>query len=115
LGNLDLSKISSLGFRISAAEQRRRSTTVEDPLQIAPFMQNEPNFRKAQMNLNFYLTKDYEKRTLGKRGKNKPNTNPIQTQYKPNTNPNKANFPAPRGETNPIQSQSNPISNPAPL
>jgi len=33
--------------------------------------------------------------------KNKPNSNPIQTQYKPNTNPIKAN-------TNPKQTRSNP-------
>jgi hypothetical protein len=74
------------------------STSVEKPLQIDPFMQNKPNFRKAKMNVNKVLTKDYEKRTLGERGKNKPNSNPIkanskpmkankmpkQTQYKPN-------------------------------
>jgi len=56
------------------------------------FMQNKPNFRKSQMNVSKVLTRDYEKRTLGERGKNKPNTNPIQTQYKPNTNPIKPNF-----------------------
>ena len=42
----------------------------------ALFMQNKPNFRKSQMNVNKVLTKDYEKRTLGERGKNKPNSNP---------------------------------------
>jgi hypothetical protein len=50
------------------------------------------------MNVNKVLTKDYEKWTLGQAGKtnpkrtqlkpikrqNKPNTNPIQTQFKPN-------------------------------
>ncbi len=46
-------------------------------------MQNKPNFRKSQMNVNKVLTKDYEKRTLGERGKNKPNSNPIQSQSKP--------------------------------
>ena len=54
------------------------------------------------MNVNTDITVDYEKRTLGERGKNKPNSNPIQTQsnpikankmpkqtqYKPNTKPN---------------------------
>jgi hypothetical protein len=30
------------------------------------------------MNVNKVLTKDYEKRTLGERGKNKPNSNPIK-------------------------------------
>jgi len=51
------------------------------------------------MNVNKVLTMDYEKRTLGEHGKNKPNSNPIQTQskpiqtrFKPKTNPNKANF-----------------------
>jgi hypothetical protein len=62
-------------------------------------MQNKPNFRKSQMNVNNVLTSDYEE-------KNKPNSNPIQTQsnpikaqkmqkqtqYKPNTKPNKPNF-----------------------
>jgi len=51
------------------------------------FMQNKPNFWKSQMNVNKVLTRDYEKRTLGERGKNKPNTKPIQTQFKPNSNP----------------------------
>jgi len=58
-------------------------------------MQNKPNFRKARMFLNFYLTKDYENELCQKLQKNKPN----QTQFprptrrnKPNTNPNKANF-----------------------
>jgi len=40
------------------------------------FMQNKPNSRKARMNLNFYLTKDYENVRLRRRGKNKAKTNP---------------------------------------
>jgi hypothetical protein len=40
-------------------------------------VQNEPNFQKSQMNVNNLLTKDYDKRTLGQRGKNEPKTNPI--------------------------------------
>jgi hypothetical protein len=40
-------------------------------------MQNKANFRKGKMNLNFYLTKDYEnKRRRGFR-KNKANSKPI--------------------------------------
>ncbi len=39
------------------------------------------------MNVNKVLTRDYKKKTLGEHGKNKPNTNPIQTQYKANSNP----------------------------
>ena len=62
------------------------------------------------MNVNKVLTRDYGKKTLGEHGKNKPNTKPIQTQYKPKqtqSKPIKAN-------TMPKQTQSNPISNPAP-
>jgi len=39
------------------------------------------------MNVSPVITKDYEKNTLGELGKNKPNSNPIQTQFKPNSNP----------------------------
>jgi len=52
-------------------------TTVESALQISPFMQNEPNFRKSQMNVKHFNTVDYENRTLGENGKNEPKTNPI--------------------------------------
>lgn len=53
------------------------STTVENPLQISPFLQNKPNFRKSQMNKTNVLTRDYENKTLGGSGK----TNPKQTQF----------------------------------
>ena len=105
---------------------RDSSTFVERALQISSFMQNKANLLKAQMNVSKVLTKDYENKTLGERGKNKPNSKPIQTQSnpisekpkmdissiltkhyeniplftrgenKPNTNPNKANPPAPK-------------------
>ena len=73
------------------------STTVVSALQIHLFMQNEPKFRKTQMNVNKVLTKDYEKRTLGQLGK----TNPIRTQ----TNPK-------RTQLKPIKCQNKPNSNP---
>ena len=38
------------------------------------------------MNISKVLTMDYENWTLGERGKNKANSNPIQSQYKPNSN-----------------------------
>jgi len=50
-------------------------------------MQNKPNFRKSQMNVNKVLTRDYEKMDTWSSGKNKPKTNPKQTQFKPNSNP----------------------------
>ena len=36
------------------------------------------------MNVSDYMTREYEKTDTWSSGKNKPNTNPIQTQYKPN-------------------------------
>ena len=81
---------------------RETFTDVMSALQIRLFMQNKANFRKSQMNVNKVLTKDYEKRTLGQRGKTKPikanqsQLKPIKCQNKPNTNPNKPNLPAPK-------------------
>jgi len=46
-------------------------------------MQNEPNFGKAQMNVNKVLTKDYENIANWTLGENEPKTNPIQSQTKP--------------------------------
>jgi len=66
------------------------------------FLQNEPNFRKSQMNVNRVLTREYEKKTLGEHGKNEPKTNPKRTQ----TNPNEAKFK--NAKMNPIQTQSKP-------
>ncbi|MHC4808537.1 MAG: hypothetical protein ACYTBX_20065, partial [Planctomycetota bacterium] len=62
------------------------STTVESSLQIYPFMQNEANFRKSQMDVNLYNTTDYENKSDWTFGKNKPNSNPIQSQTKPISN-----------------------------
>jgi len=86
LGHLDFDIVSNFVLRISYFSYRDTNfpfTTVEKPLQISSFMQNKPNFPDAQMNVSRVSAKDYEEWTLGKRGKNKPNTNPIQTQYKP--------------------------------
>ncbi|HIJ52478.1 MAG TPA: hypothetical protein HPP66_04910 [Planctomycetes bacterium] len=80
------------------------STTVVSALQIAHFMQNKPNFQKAQMNVSRVSTRDYAKKTLGERGKNKPNSNPIQTQ----SNPIKANKMPKQTQNKAKQTQSNP-------
>ena len=37
------------------------STSVENPLQIAPFMQNEPNFKIGEINVSIVLIRNYEK------------------------------------------------------
>ncbi len=51
-------------------------------LQINLFMQNKAKFRKSQVNVNKVLTKDYEKRTLGERGKKQSQTNPNKAKFK---------------------------------
>jgi hypothetical protein len=40
-------------------------------------MQNKPNFRKSQMNVNTYNTTEYENKRNWTIGQNKPNSNPI--------------------------------------
>ena len=56
------------------------------------FLQNEPKFRKSQMNVSYILTKDYEKIDTWLSGKNEPKTNPIKANIMPKRTQNKANF-----------------------
>jgi len=44
----------------------------------ALFMQNKPNVKDAQINVNSYMKSKYEKLDTWLRGKNKPNSNPIK-------------------------------------
>jgi hypothetical protein len=48
------------------------------------FMQNKANFQKVKFNVNQVLTTDYVQMDTWSSGKNKPNSKPIQTQFKPN-------------------------------
>jgi len=83
LGHLDFDIVSYLELRNSDFASPGISTTVESALQIHPFLTNKANFQKSQMNVTNTITRNYVKRTLGERGKNKANSNPIQTQSKP--------------------------------
>jgi hypothetical protein len=80
-------------------------TLVERTLQISPFCTNKPNFRKSQMSISDYITKEYETMDTWWSGKNKPNTNPIQTQ----SNPIKANKMPKQTQFKPKQTQFTPI------
>jgi len=62
---------------------RETFTDVMSALQIRLFMQNKANFRKVKFNVNKVLTKDYDQMDTWSIRKNKPKTNPIQTQFKP--------------------------------
>jgi hypothetical protein len=86
---------------------RLRKITYE---KINLFLQNEPNFRKSQINASSYITKEYDKmdtwsirKNEPKTNPNEPKTNPKRTQLKPIKCQNEPN-------TNPIQSQTKPIS-----
>jgi len=81
------------------------STLVERTLQIHLFMQNKPNFQKSQINVTDLITREYGKMDTWSSGKNKPNSNPKQTQFKPNTNPIQSQF-KPK-QTHPVVSLSN--------
>jgi hypothetical protein len=60
-------------------------------LQIHLFLQNKPKFRKVKLNVNKVITRDYEQMDTWSIRKNKPNSNPIQTQFKANQSQNKPN------------------------
>jgi len=54
--------------------------------------QFKANFRKAKMNVNSVLTMDYVNIRLRSRFKNKPNSNPIQSQFPKGQNERKFCF-----------------------
>jgi hypothetical protein len=70
-------------------------------LQIGPFCSNKANFQKVKLNVTKVLTKDYDRMDTWSSGKNKPNSNPIQTQ----TNPIKANKTPKQTQFKPKQTQ----------
>jgi len=45
-------------------------------------MQNKPNFRKSQMNVNIFSKTAYENKCNWTLGENKPNSNPIKPNLK---------------------------------
>ncbi|MHC4106107.1 MAG: hypothetical protein ACYSR9_14285, partial [Planctomycetota bacterium] len=53
------------------------STSVEDSLQIGPFMQNKANLLDHRMNISSIITSKYENLDIWWIGKNKPNSKPI--------------------------------------
>jgi len=54
-------------------------------------MQNKPNFRKSQMNVNIYYINDY-KNFMPLRAKKQTQFKPNQTQFKKSPNERKLNF-----------------------
>jgi len=55
-------------------------------------MQNKPNFRKAKMNENLFVTKDYENKPCLRAPAKQTQSNPISSPIHAQTNPIKPNF-----------------------
>ena len=68
-------------------------------------MQNKPNLLDSQMNANKVLTKDYANILPRPTRKNKPNSNPIQTQLSPKQSQFKPNMDPKQTQSNPNQTQ----------
>ena len=68
---------SSLAFLSGAILDTKIQSTKEYVRNYKLFMQNKPNFRKSQMNVNIYATKDYGNISDWTLGQSKPNSNPI--------------------------------------
>jgi hypothetical protein len=91
------------------------SATAENIRQITPIVQNKPKVKSPRIELNAFTTSTYAQMDNWLNAKNKPNSNPIQSQFKTNAqNGHKSLFyctlykkTAPRlaKKTNPIQTQ----------
>jgi len=77
------------------------SSTKEQVRKNKLFLQNEPNFRKSQINLSNYMTRDYVQMDTWSIRKNEPKTNPNE----PKTNPILANKTPIRTQFKPKQTQ----------
>jgi hypothetical protein len=91
-GHLYFDIVSNFVLRISDFASLGISTLVERALQNHPFLTNKANFQKSQINVSDLLISDYEQIYTWSSGKNKANTNPIQTQFKAKTNPIQTQF-----------------------
>ena len=76
----NLPAYKALYLRAYKAPLHLSRTLYKSPL----FMQNKPNFRKSQMNVNVFSTKAYENKPDWTLGENKPNSNPISERPKMN-------------------------------
>ena len=93
--NITQLQVSSIQNPASSPERRETKHAPRIPnhkkldLSCLKTVQNKPNLKIDHMFVTKVLTSDYDKRTLGGRGKNKPNSNPIKpNQKKPKMNIN---------------------------
>jgi len=79
---LIINRLYSVLFHLSSVLCRLPSTSVENPLQIDPFMQNKPNFQYARMNLSASIKMTYKKANLALSEVEWANSNPIKPNLK---------------------------------
>ena len=60
------------------------STLVERTLQITPFFAKQTQFQKRRNWPKLFNDKKIRENRIWRKGKNKPNSNPIQSQFKAN-------------------------------
>jgi len=77
--------------QVGKTNPKRTQTNPNEP-------KTNPILEKPKMNLSAVITKNYEQLTMNNELKNKPNSNPIQSQFKPKQSQYNA-------KTNPIQTQ----------
>ncbi len=83
-------KDMSIEGKIGEEKGLKRSTTVENSLQITPFYAKQTQFQKCKMSINTFLAMRYENLDTMVGGKTKPiqtQLKPIQSQNKPNSKP----------------------------
>ena len=68
-------------LHIYALTSRKRQPTKEYVRNYQQIMQNKPNFPDTQMSVSADITRNYENKLNPTLGENKPNSNPIQTQF----------------------------------
>jgi len=77
-------RVSRIEYRVSRIENLviyvpiRHYICRESSTNQLLFMQNKPNVKDAQINVNSYMKSKYEKLDTWLSGKNKPNSNPIK-------------------------------------
>ena len=78
---------ASTGYILNTIDKRRETSD-----ERRPFMQNEPNFQKSQMNVTDVLTREYEQMDTWWGGKKRTQNEPNQSQFPPKRTQFKPNF-----------------------
>ncbi len=92
----NVNRVSGIEYQVSNYELRILTYEI-----INLFLQNEPNFRKSQVNVSDLLTMEYEQMDTWSIRKNEPKTNPNE----PNSKPISANEMPKRTQYKPKQTQ----------